>query len=132
MTPPYVNALCTSAASFARNWNAAPPTNTAAKIPAPLSTISGMIRTFSGVHSMSRVTSAYPRISAPWTIRPSLRSAKRSAATCASTGAGRTSSVSRVPSRTRRPSRSTEPSARSTSPKDVPAAPYSSAISGSV
>ena len=78
---------------------------------------------------MSTLASAQPKTSSPWVIRPSLRSANRSAATCARTGAGRTSRVSSVPSRTRRPSRSIEPMTRSARPNAVPAAPYRKAIS---
>ncbi len=130
VAPPYVNAFCTSEASCATNWKAAPATNTEQKIAPPLTTITGISSSFGPVQSMSSVVSAYPSTSAPWVTRPRRRRAKRSAATCASTGAGRTSSVSSVPSRTRRPNRSIDPISRSASPKARLDRPYRKAISG--
>lgn len=127
-----MKAFCTSEASCATNWKAAPPTNTAAKIIPPLHTISGIISTLAGVQAMSSVVRAYPRTNSPWVIRPRRRSANLSAATWASTGTGRTRRVSRVPSRTRRPSRSMEPIIRSARPNAIPEVPYRRAISGRV
>ncbi len=58
VVPPYVNAFCTSAASCATNWKDAPATNTAQKIAAPLTSITGISSTFAQVQSMSTVASA--------------------------------------------------------------------------
>ncbi len=58
VVPPYVKEFCTSEASCATNWNAAPMTKIAPKIAAPLTTIIGSISTFSGVHAMSSESSA--------------------------------------------------------------------------
>ncbi len=130
--PPYVNAFCTSAASCATNWKAAPATNTELKITPPQITITGTSSTFAAVQSTSTAISAYPSTSTPWVIRPSLRSANWSAPTWASTGAGRTSRMSKEPSRIRPPRTSIEPSSRSARPNAVAARPYSRATSGSV
>lgn len=131
MFPPYVKEFCTSAASPATNWNAAPATITAPKIAAPATTITGISHTFPAVHSTSSAETAQTSTARPCPIRPTRRSAKRSAATCASTGTGRTSMVSSEPSRIRTPIRSVLPRSRSASPSEAEADPYSRAISGS-
>lgn len=119
MLPPYVNAFCTSAASCARIWKAAPATNSAPKIAAPQTSIIGTNSSFPTVQLTSMWNSAHPSTRPPWVIRPRRRSANRSAPICASTGAGRTSSVSKEPSRMRAPSTSIEPRTRSEMPNAV-------------
>lgn len=125
--------FCTSAASPATNWKAAPATITAPKMAAPAMIITGTISAFPAVQcTWSSSETAHPSTASPCPIRPSRRSAKRSAATCASTGTGRTSMVSREPSRIRVPIRSVLPSSRSARPREAEQDPYSRAISGSV
>lgn len=112
-----MNAFCTSEASCAKIWKAAPATNTAQKIAAPLTTITGTSSTFAALQSTSTEASAQTSTTVPWVIRPSRRTAKRSAPIWASTGAGRTSRMSKEPSRIRAPSTSIEPSTRSAIPR---------------
>ncbi len=129
MFPPYVNEFVTSAASCIQNSVDAPRTITAAKITAPHTTVTGSSSAFTGVHATSSSTRAHTSTISPCATRPNRRSANLSAATWASSGAGRIRNVSSEPSLTRLPIRWSEPIVRSAIPKDVPVSPYRRATS---